>query len=301
METRELLAQAGDKSGLFQLDEKQNKKLKEILLDMCQDIFDFCKEHDLQVVLGGGSALGAARHKGFIPWDDDIDLNMPRADYDRFMSEFELEFGDKYEVFVPDEQHRMTQLFAKVSLRGTLMEDIYTAGDPVKLGVAVDIFPIEDVPANRFHARLRGFFSDAFLYMAVSTRIYQHRSVEMKSVYAGSSKGRRLYYLRCILGFLLSFHKYQYWYVKYNNFSRKQFDSELCTVPTGRKHYMGELTHKSEVFPTVEVPFENRTFRVVADNDAYMKRMYGDYMKLPPEDKRETHYYTKVDLGLYGE
>ena len=170
-DTRSVLLRSSKDAGLVQLNEMQSQQLKKLLLEIYSDIFMFCEEHQLTVMLGGGSVLGSVRHGGFIPWDDDMDLNMSRKDYDYFANEFEKSMGDKYELFVPDGKHKITHLFMKVSRKGTVQEEIYTAGCNVKTGIAIDIFPIENVPEQFMLRKMKGLLSKKsktlFQYLAV--------------------------------------------------------------------------------------------------------------------------------------
>lgn len=294
--TRKLLQEKSVFPGAFLIDSETQKQLRKRYLEICTDIIDFCEKHQLCCMLGGGSVLGAVRHQGFIPWDDDMDLNMPRKDYNRFAALFSEEMKDKYEVFVPDGSHRITNLFMKISLKDTLVEDVYTAGNPIQTGVCVDIFPIEDVPGNQCLAYLKGFFSDIFAYTAVSTYIFQNRNPKMKALYTQTQSGKKNYLFRCILGSLISFRDYTWWYCKFDRFVQCSSKSDLCTVPTGRKHYRGELRKKQVFYPVTYLPFEKIPMPVPHDADVYLKQLYGNYMVIPPEKERETHFYTKIEI-----
>lgn len=294
--TRKVLLSSVKKSSLFQLSDEQSKKLKKVLLEIYEDIFRFCEENQIKIMLGGGSVLGCIRHGGFIPWDDDMDLMMCRNDYNKFVNSFEMTMGDKYELFVPDGKHKVSHLFLKVSRKGTLEEDIYTAGCDVKTGIAIDVFPIENAPKNFLFKKMKTFISNAFAYMAVSVYMYQNKNKYMKNAYWQSMKGKVNYIFRMLLGAFFSFRDYKDWYVAFDKFVQDSKESEVLTIPTGRKHYGGEMQRKEVFYPPKSAKFEGLSAYVPNQAEIYLESLYGDYMKLPSEEQREKHFYTKIEF-----
>lgn len=296
MLVKSMLNELGDKSALAQLSPDQEKELKELLLNMCIDVMSFCETHGFTCMLGGGTALGAIRHKGFIPWDDDIDLNMPREDYNRFIPLFSEAFKGKYDVYAPDGIRQAAVLSAKVAIPGTILEDIFHAGDPIKLGVNLDIFPIENVPDNKIIAIIKGHLSNAYRKAVVSASYYQCRSDKMKTLFYGSRKTKFIYNIRCFLGFLMSWRSYQLWYVKFDKFVQTKGKTQKVTIPTGQKNYFGEMMDWNLIFPLKKAEFEGHEFNVYGKVEEYLTMLYGDYMQLPPVEKREKHFYINVKL-----
>ena len=296
MLVKTMLNNVGNKNGLIQLSEEQNNILKNRLLEMCTDIMEFCEDNNITCVLGGGTALGAVRHKGFIPWDDDIDLNMPREDYNRFPSIFEEKFKDKYRIYVPDGKHEVATLSMKISIPNTLLEDVFHAGDSVKLGINLDIFAIDNVPDNNIQAKLKGSLSDIYQKAVVSAYYYQNRSKAMDELFSGNKKSKLIYRTRCFIGFLMSWRTYQRWFEKCDKFIQSPGNTKRMTVVNGQHHYFGEMMYKEDLFPVKKILFEGKYFNVYKNVEKYLKLLYGDYMKIPPVEKREKHFYTDVKL-----
>ncbi len=296
LDTRTLVNQTNG----FELTDIQKKHLRTILLSMLQDIIEFCNRNKIQYMLGGGSALGAVRHKGFIPWDDDLDLNMSRDDYQKFIELFSKEKKDKYDIYAPCVENEATHLFLKISLKGTLLQDIHSIADKFPMGISIDVFPIENVPNNIFVRNLKGLFITCLAYLFVSAKLYQTHNKEAEYLYSGSLKAKIIYKLRCFAGWCISFKPYSWWYKIFDKLVQTKAKSKLCTIPTGRKHYLGEMISWETFIPCSEGMFENINVFLPAKPHEYLKQLYGNsYMQLPPENKREHHFFTQINFGEY--
>ncbi len=285
-------------SKVIELSEKELHQLRNIQMMIFKDIQYVCEKNGLTCMLGGGSVLGAIRHGGFIPWDDDMDLNMYRDDYNKFIELFDKEFPDKYELFVPDGKHRVSNLFLKVSLKGTLLQEAHE-NDFMKKGVSIDVFPIENASNNSFIRKIKGIFANVYKYVAISTFLNQSK-LENNPYYNSDTLVEKITsFVVKATGKLLSFRSYEVWYNKYDKFVQLNKKTSYVTVPTGRKQYNGEIQPSSVYFPVYETKFEDISVKIPHDYDTYLSNLYGDYMEIPPVEKREKHYYTVLDFGKY--
>ncbi len=284
-------AQAHRSALLHRLTEEESRRLKQTLLEIYDDVSDFCERNRLVYMLGGGSALGAVRHRGFIPWDDDLDLLMPRADYDQFIRTFLTEYGDKYELTAPGMPNESKNLFLKIYKRGTVWEEIiYSDCDKWPNGIYLDIFPVENTSDRRWCRKLVGYCSDVLSAVTTCTLYKENRGPKFRAFMSESSITFRNYKLRIFVGYLCSFASHRRWcdftdrFVQYSNEK-----SEYTAIPTGREHYAGEILPRHVMLPVSYGEFEGRKIPLPNDVDAYLKNLYNDYMQLPPEEKRERH------------
>ena len=276
---------------------EESHKLKMLLLEMYKDISALCDKNGLVYMLGGGSCLGAVRHNGFIPWDDDLDLMMPRESYERLIELLSSgSLGEKYEYSVPRKGQDCKNGFLKIYRCGTVDEDIISENIPGPKGIYVDVFPMDYAPAAVVPRRIKGFVSD-MLHTICSCVLYsEYPSSLYKKFMSESSVGRFRYCQRMIIGKFLGViphRKWIWWFDKWN--------SNICvtgylTVPSGRKHYMGECRRSSLYLPVSKAIFEGVEVNLPHLPHEYLVSMYGNYMELPPVEKRERHFVYRFRL-----
>lgn len=257
---------------------------KKILCETMKAFIAFCKENNLRYFACGGTCLGAIRHKGIIPWDDDIDVLMPREDYNRFLNLKREKTYMKYEIFSPGSSGYYLP-FAKFVYTGMTLVEVKEY--PLVLGTFIDVFPLDEVGdldiAQKLSNHKKKVFSD---YSLTIKKYYISEFIDM------FLKLR----IKCFLKDL--------WYSLFGSFLRKKYlrrfyDSEIdIQKQHGDKcmYYGGFYDVKKEVCQQewfgagVEVPFEDFSIRVPQNYDAYLTNMFGDYMTPPPVEKQVTHH-----------
>ena len=264
--------------------EVTEEELREIQLGILKDIDSFCKERKIQYFLYAGSLIGAIRHKGFIPWDDDIDICMKRKDYEFFFKHFDSA-GFSYRKSICLENNKEYYLAAGkvVDTRTVVIEAVE---NPCELGVFVDIFPMDNIPADfdqlvKLNRKISPY---RIMLMLKNNRVLPSRVWYRNAVY-------RLAHL------LLKPVKRGYLLNKISSIAQTYVDDDTCNKLADISVFtygFKEVHYKNEFEETVEMPFEGSMFSVPAGYDSILKRMYGDYMKLPPAEKQVTHHVNSV-------
>ena len=280
---------------LRELTSEESDDLRAQELALYRDVKRVCDEKGLRLILSGGSCLGAVREGGFIPWDDDMDAVMPRADYERLRELFDRTLGERYEMHCPAcEGHAPTNLFMKISLKGAGgYAQVMQAGTPAPTGPWLDIVPMEYAPESVLRRWIKGLACDALAFGAVSRYLYQFRNPLARAYMSDTLRRRLLYALRLALGFALSFKSYEAWYALYDRFSQGE-ESAFVTFPAGIRHYIGEALPLESVLPPAQGTFEGEPCLLPAKAHSYLKQLYGsDYLTPPPPEARRGHLFLK--------
>lgn len=265
-------------------DTLNTKKLQSIELDALLNVDSICDKLGIRYFLVGGTLLGAVRHKGFIPWDDDIDIGMLREDYDLFVQKAQDLLPDY--LFVQNYKTDENVPFNFTKIRNSRTTFIETTVKNVKMnhGVYIDVFPIDYYPENILIAKIK----NALLHF-IAQRFNRDYYSERKLNYV---------LVRKVVNFFsyLLFKKTKQAVVAREHIIKFGRKSKLM------RNYSG-VWGKREIVPAecfgsfIRLDFEGHQLMAPAAYDLYLSHIYGDYMKLPPVEKRVTHHYTEmIDL-----
>ena len=276
---------------LIELSTEDIKRIQACILDMMKELDEIFQKNNIEYYLGGGSALGSIRHKGFIPWDEDMDINMKRKDCERLIEIYKNtpEFSKKYYLCDNSYDKEFDVNFLRIKLKGTSFKE-YLYEDYSKDGVSIDIFPVENMFNNKVLRNIHGFLVTTMLFITSCVRI--HKKEEKYLNFKGNEKYSKNIKRKSALGKILSVIKLNTWLriSKKVMMMCKNENSKYISVPTGKKHFWGEMYERKNIFPAQYKKFENIELPVAKENEVYMSKMFGDYMKIPKPEDREKHF-----------
>ena len=238
------------------------RKLQLLEFDILKRIKEICDANDITYFLSGGTLLGAVRHGGFIPWDDDVDVAMPRPDYEHFLRIARQEFKYPYEVLTIDTDENYIFPFAKIIDKRAKVRTTSRKNEQI-WNVWVDVFPLDSMPKNKIHFTIRKYHilyrRMMFLFSCFDDMVSVNKKnrpfIEKAMIKLGRYRFSRGYYIINLMGIY-------------------KFRSLMERPIYGKK---------------TEIPFEGVNFRVPEQYELYLEKIYGDYMALPPEEQRNHH------------
>lgn len=282
---------AHSSSFLREMTSEESSEMRKIMIEILQTVIEICDREGLTYMMSGGSCLGTIRHQGFIPWDDDLDIMMPRKDYDkliRLCSEGSL--GDDYEFTCPDKSRDSNTVFLKVFRKGTLNVELANISTPFPKGVFIDVFPIDVVPTGRIAQRIKGFISNTIQFLGICSLYGQYPSRQLKEFMQMDCGLATRYKIKSVIGRIISVVPHKTWMYMFDRFVSSSKDGQLWGIPTGRKYYNGEIFNRDTFVPVKTAQFEGITVNIPNDTDSYLRNLYNDYMQIPPIEKRERHF-----------
>lgn len=245
------------------------EELRSIQLNILKQLDSFCRENSIRYSLGGGTLLGAIRHQGYIPWDDDIDIIMPRDDYYKFITNFNG-YNPNIVCMAYENNKSFIYPFCKLCDNRTICKEEYF---DTSIGVNIDVFPLDGHPVFQWQSQLfikKIDFLNKLLRMRVTTK--------------------KLNWKRIVLKPLLGFFPI--------SFFQRQIQKQLHKYDFKISKYAGTIVsdkNDKERFPReiferfIEATFEGSSFFIIKEYDIYLSGHYGNYMQLPPLEKREKH------------
>lgn len=268
---------------------KYVRKLQLTELEILEEIDRICKKNDIQYFLSGGSLLGAIRHKGFIPWDDDIDIAMTRKNYNKFILSCMKDLDNRYFMDNYQANKKCCISFTKIKKKNTLfVEDKYADCYDDTHCIWVDVFPLDGVKEkmSKFQLWQKRAFDRLYTLITIKkgSNYYQNSKVK-KAIYQVLLTIVPVRFLVFLLEKIIGFY----------DEDKVQYLCSFSTVYSIEK----DTFDKGKLLPYCLVDFEGKKFMGIEGYDYYLKMMYGDYMKLPPVSKRVNHdpYLIKFEDG----
>ncbi len=264
----------------------QIKKVHEVEIEILDKVVDVCKKYNIQYFLVYGTLLGAVRHKGFIPWDDDIDIGMLRSDYNKFIDVCTSEnaLGDKYFLHCDKSDDKYFIPFIKVKKNNTTFAEECIENVDTHKGFFLDIFPFDNVPKQK--SKLQKL--QAIIVKNIVDAIYVKYHV-----YSLKSRRRKM-----LVALFLPFSgkTLKKWRDRTLTWFDKKDTKYVVDILGSVKSVEKDTMIKEKMFPLKPVKFGTKNYNGLNDNDYYLSKVYGDYMKLPPENKRRTHMPTYISF-----
>lgn len=270
------------------------KKLQRIQTGILKDFAALCKKYELSYFLLGGSGIGVVRHHGFIPWDDDIDIAMPRQDYDVLLAVMESEMGDKYRILTPLTDKNYACNVTKIQKLGTKFVPHIAKDSKCERCIDIDIFPLDNVPDDRKKRNIqlrRTWFLNKLIFLCGTGEPIIPLTGWKKTIAAvicrAAHKGLKLFGVSP--AFL--YRQLEREERKYNDQQTKYMNTFRVTM-SDRSYISNE-----ELYPLQEMPFEDTFVYMPKEYDRYLTRLFGDYMTMPPKEKRVNHCPYILDFG----
>lgn len=279
------------------------KKLQNHLFKMYRDVEEVCHKHGIEICLAYGNVLGAVRHNGWIPWDDDLDIHMMREDYDKFMSEYYKELPSNYKVNSYLSKEGASSRFGKIYDTNTILVPL-TSEKNEESCCYLDVFPIDNVPKQPIRNKLRRILSLFLLYTEGSVEQVESASKKYKNLMFSCKEGKRNWRFRQAWGRFFSFFRHSKWNAIIENFGKNKTHSGfLHVIPVVTGCY---IPMKEEII----CPFKKKDLSEIGNvnipnkAEEYLDFYYGDWRKVPEDTDKWHHYVSEFyipDENSYNE
>lgn len=269
---------------------KELRKVQLLQLEMAKEVKRICEKHQIKYFLEAGSMLGAVRHGGFIPWDDDLDIGFLREEYDKFIGIAPKELSDKFYLQNSDADDNYGLMFSKLRLKGTKFVENMSQKNEASKEIFIDLFPYNNRSDDEQQAQRE----------AKKFRIWTHLLLIKCGMHVWEGQGVKKF---------LKFLPFQMLAMFYSKDGLRKRMNELNSLHRGEECkdvYLQDGTvayywylPKDILEEFVDKNFEGELFPIPKAYDAYLTRVYGNYMQLPPEEERKTHNIIELDFGEY--
>lgn len=276
--------------------DKLLKKVQNIELMILKDFIEVCNKHHLDYFVTYGTALGAIRHKGFIPWDDDIDTGMLREDFKKFELIFEKELGTKYNLVNPVRAEGYGSTVNHMELKGTK----FISSDAVNMkytpGICIDIFVYDKLPSNKLKKQFlykKAWILGRLTFLASNKEPFIPLKGIKKSIAKNICKAMHIFMNKTGITSKKLYKKLIKGTTKYNSKNGTEF---TCLEAPDM---VPNTTSYNDMFPLKKVHFEDIEVNIIKNYNKNLTNLFGDYMQMPPEELRFNHRPHTIDFGSY--
>ena len=270
-------------------DDNTLKHLQKVQTIILKYLIQVCEENDLTYFIYGGSLLGTIRHQGFIPWDDDIDVIMFREDFEKLNKIFEKDIDEKYSFINVLNEETFPYTFGRLMLKNTVFNEWWYDQVDFTQNIFIDIFILDNIPNNKFKRFIHKWKSFILNQATMYSLLKFDNTSSFKKIMQ-----QIVYYLIKIMH--ISPYSIKKRCVK--SFSKYQNEDceEVCDFPAVCQM---PIYDKADWLPPQKAQFGDIEVNIPKNYDKILKRIYGDYMKLPPKEARFRPAPEKIDFGKY--
>lgn len=260
------------------------KTIQDIQLEILIEFDKICRQNNIKYQLFAGTLLGAVRHKGFIPWDDDVDVCMLREDYKKFLKVCNTELDNKYFLQTYETDKRYIHSFARIRKNNTLaVQEIYSEID-MHYGIFIDVFPLDNVSPNTIKGKLQRFI--IYPFRNIKRYKIKKRSLNSSTIYKKWVKLMIYYSLK-----LFSIKTLNKLETRIACIFEKEKTTYITTLTdAGINEYYRYMSKRDEFYNVVEIEFEGKMFLAPRNYEEVLNKNFGDYMSLPPLEDRIPHH-----------
>lgn len=276
-------------------DDDTLKKVQQTELEILHDFVEICEQNHLTYFGIAGTGIGALRHGGFIPWDDDIDIAMPRKDFELFIKIAKKQYGGKYCVLNCIENPNFPLMTTRWMLKGTQFVEHSLRHVNCEMGIFLDLYPLDNIPDNdaayKNQARTAFIFSKLMILRSVPFPVLAYSGIKAKMVHAICA---------CIYFFMAVLRIKKTW------LCRKCYEASTMYKDfedSKRIAFVGDTTpydciyYKDEIYPLRKVDFEDTQINLPAQIEKKLQETFGDWQTLPPVEKRKNHCPDILSFG----
>lgn len=270
------------------------KKVQAAEMSILKDFVSVCEENNLKYFALAGTTLGALRHGGFIPWDDDIDVGLLREDYDKVLEIFKRDFSDKYTVVNGDEFSGYPLMTTRIIINGTKFVEEPLKNIKCPLGIFLDVYAFDnaakDEKARIKQTKKTWFYSKLLILKHIPFPVLPFYGIKKKLCHVITFLGW------LFLNVFFVSHKYLYSKCKHYSTMYNGEDTGIYGYFCDTDGFCQTMP-ASDIFPLRKMKFEDIEIYFPNESEKMLTAVYGDYMQLPPVEKRKNHYPYILDFG----